>query len=158
MSNTVEFQKYLSDLDKLTDEGTPYSKLTDQYMPSRGQGDTKASQLVTATNKILYRWYNGGDTIQSDVNDLTDYANWIEKYIREEPEINKIMASAEKYTDSESPDYILYVLIPLIKFVFREDFLAGLATESRVGSIYECSGRFVYNDTHNDYEDDNEDM
>ena len=158
MSNNVEFQKYLGDLNKLTDKDTPYSKLSDQYMPSTGQGDTKASQLVTAANKILYRWYNDGDAITSRDNNLTDYANWIEKYVREEPKINRIMAAAEKYTNPDSSDYILYVLIPLIKFVFREDFLAELATESRVGSIYECSGRFIYNDYDNDYEDDDEDM
>ena len=33
----------------------------DKYMPSSGEGETMASQIATAINKLVYKWYNDGD-------------------------------------------------------------------------------------------------
>ena len=58
-------------------------------MPSYGEGDSKASQIVTAVNKLLYGWYNNGDVLDNQcrqewsehgVNDLSNYANWLYEY------------------------------------------------------------------------------
>ena len=33
----------------------------ERYLPDRGEGETKATQIVTAVNKLIYMWYNNGD-------------------------------------------------------------------------------------------------
>ena len=136
-----DLQTLMVEFNNLTDENSSYSILTDKYLPSKGQGENKASQLVTAANNIIYGWYNNGDTISGDGNDLTSYANWIHKYIKE-PEIRKILK--DDHIDYNDTYYLSEIILPLIKFVFREDFLEGLASQEIEGDIYECNGR-IYN-------------
>ena len=136
-----DLQTLMVEFNNLTDENSLYGILTDKYLPSEGQGESKASQLVTAANKIIYGWYNNGDTISGNGNDLTSYANWIDQYIKE-PEIRKILK--DDYIDYSDVDYLSEIILPLIKFVFREDFLEGLASQGAEDSIYSCEGR-IYN-------------
>ena len=136
-----DLQTLMVEFNSLTDENSSYSILTDKYLPEDGQGENKASQLVTAANNIIYGWYNNGDTISGNGNDLTSYANWIDKYIKE-PEIRKILK--DDYIDYNDTYYLSEIILPLIRFVFREDFLEGLASQEIEGDIYECSGR-IYN-------------
>ena len=95
----------------------------------------------TAANKIIYGWYNNGDTISGDGNDLTSYANWIDRHIKE-PEIRKILK--DDHIDYNDTYYLSEIILPLIRFVFREDFLEKLASQEIEGDIYECQGR-IYN-------------
>lgn len=136
-----DLQTLIAEFSSLTDENSSYSILTDKYLPSEGQGKNKASQLVTAANKIIYGWYNNGDTISGNGNDLTSYANWIDRHIKE-PEIRKILR--DDYIDYIDTCYLDEIILPLIKYVFREDFLEGLASQEVEGDIYECQGR-IYN-------------
>ena len=136
-----DLQVLMVELNNLTGENSSYSILINRYLPSMNQGKNKASQLVTAANKIIYGWYNNGDTISGNGNDLTSYANWIDKYIKE-PEIRKILK--DDFIDYNDTYYLSEIILPLIKFVFREDFLEGLASQEAEGDIYECSGR-IYN-------------
>ena len=136
-----DLQALMVEFNSLTDENSSYGILTNKYLPSEGQGENKASQLVTATNKIIYGWYNNGDTISGNGNDLTSYANWIDQNIKE-PEIRKILK--DDYIDYIDADYLDEIILPLIKFVFREDFLEGLAVQETEDNIYECEGR-IYN-------------
>lgn len=136
-----DLQTLMVEFDNLTDENSSYSILTDRYLPSMNQGKNKASQLVTAANKIIYGWYNNGDTISGNGNDLTSYANWIDRHIKE-PEIRKILK--DDYIDYIDTYYLDEIILPLIKFVFREDFLEELSSQEIEGDIYECQGR-IYN-------------
>ena len=136
-----DLQVLMVELNNLTGENSSYSILINRYLPSMNQGKNKASQLVTAANKIIYGWYNNGDTISGNGNDLTSYANWIDKYIKE-PEIRKILK--DDYIDYNDTYYLSEIILPLIRFVFREDFLEKLASQEAEGDIYECSGR-IYN-------------
>ena len=136
-----DLQTLMVEFNSLTDENSSYSILTDKYLPSKGQGENKASQLATAANNIIYGWDNNGDTISGDGNDLTSYANWIDRHIKE-PEIRKILK--DDFIDYDDTYYLSEIILPLIKFVFREDFLEGLASQEIEGDIYECQGR-IYN-------------
>lgn len=136
-----DLQTLMVEFNNLTDENSSYGILTDKYLPSDGQGVNKASQLVAAANKIIYGWYNNGDTISGDGNDLTSYANWIDRHIKE-PEIRKILK--DDHIDYNDTYYLSEIILPLIKFVFREDFLEGLAAQEVEGNIYNCDGR-IYN-------------
>ena len=65
-----------------------YEALISRYMPESDEGDTMASQVVTAVNKLVYKWYNDGDVfdnahyIEGWANDLSSYANWLVKWSR----------------------------------------------------------------------------
>ena len=136
-----DLQTLMIEFNSLTDENSSYGILTNKYLPSEGQGENKASQLVTAANNIIYGWYNNGDTISGDGNDLTSYANWIDRHIKE-PEIRKILK--DDFIDYNDTYYLSEIILPLIKFVFREDFLEKLTSQEAEGDIYECNGR-IYN-------------
>lgn len=38
-----------------------YDEVIELYLPDRGEGKTKATQIVTAVNKLIYKWFNDGD-------------------------------------------------------------------------------------------------
>lgn len=65
-----------------------FKDITDKYMSNEGEGETMASQIVTAINKLVYKWYNDGDVfdnvhsgLEGWANDLSSYANWLYKYV-----------------------------------------------------------------------------
>ena len=60
-----------------------FKAINSEYLPARGEGETKATQIVTAVNKLVYKWYNDGDVFDNTgalsgwANDLSSYANWL---------------------------------------------------------------------------------
>lgn len=50
------------------------------YFVREGEGETKASQLVTACCKIVYRYYNDGDRYDRANGGIGTYSAWIRKY------------------------------------------------------------------------------
>ena len=42
------------------------SALFDELVPSFGKAESKAGEIVRATNRIIYRWFNDGDKIGLD--------------------------------------------------------------------------------------------
>ena len=145
--------KNMERFNQLTNENSLYSKLNKDYLPSTDEGTNLAEQLVTATNKLIYKWYNDGDVIAGDGNDLTNYANWIDMNFKE---TQSIFVKAETIYNSDDEDYLNLVLIPLIEFVFDEDRLKELSRYECKGSIYNCGGRFEYNDNSYNYNNDDE--
>ena len=43
-----------------------FEPIIDKYMPDIGEGDSLASQMVTAVNKLIYKWYNDGDVYDNN--------------------------------------------------------------------------------------------
>ena len=128
-----------------------FEGIISKYMPLQGEGDTMASQAVTAVNKLVYKWYNDGDVFDTTynlkgwANDLSSYANWLAKYAQGAEDIlNGIttLKSGEKYEE---------LLAELADLILTEDYLEKLPTEKQ-GSIYDCEGDYRY--TENDYEED----
>ena len=122
--------------------------IEEKYLPDRGEGETKATQAVTAITKLVYKWYNDGDvfdnthsTLGGWCNDLSSYANWLDKYIGEKrKEVSDNLHRIERiHTQAEYEQLLWYV-----HEQFDEDFLEELNKESKEGSIYECEGYFVY--------------
>lgn len=125
-----------------------FKGIIDKYMPAMGEGDTMASQAVTAVNKLVYKWYNDGDVFDNTynlngwANDLSSYANWLAKYAQGAEDIlNGIttLKSGEKYEE---------LLAELADLILTEDYLEKLPTEKQ-GSIYDCEGAYRY--AENDY-------
>lgn len=139
-----------------------YVPIINKYMQPSDEGDTMASQAVTAINKLVYKWFNDGDVydntynLEGWANDLSSYANWLWKYL---PDTRYSLALIEKAgggMSSEEDDYeeILQLLCDL---VLNDEFLDKYKDEPKQGSIYNCDGPFVFIDRPYDYDEDDED-
>lgn len=121
-----------------------FEEITDKYLPPMGEGETKATQLVTAVSKLVYKWYNDGDVYDNTAyldgwcNDLSVYANWIyNNYPESQPILDRIF----KVYDDAGYEHILKELSD--KFL-DEKFLALENEKPLSGSIYSEKGRFVF--------------
>lgn len=143
-----------------------FDSITEMYLPSYGEGETMATQAVTAVTKLVYKWYNDGDVYDNTyqlkgwANDLSSYANWLYKYIPESQSILDKISSVN--TDGDYEDLILR---PLADTILNADYLNYLNTfAQKQGSIYDCDGPFEFvedyedeDDYYDDYEDEDED-
>lgn len=136
------------------DDFDKFEDIIHKYMPAMGEGETLASQAVTAINKLIYKWYNDGDVydnryfLQGWANDLSSYANWLYSYI---PQTRVILDRIKKDTDDTYSD----TLMLLAGNVLKPEFLAKLETEPKMGSIYEEDGPFEFVE-YSDYDEDDD--
>ena len=121
-----------------------FDGINELYLPARGEGETKATQIVTAVNKLVYKWYNDGDVFDNTHylegwwNDLSDYANWLYENTKNAWKIlNKISVC---YDDSDYEE----LLKELADELLNEEYLAEQNNEEKVGTIYECDGKFKF--------------
>lgn len=121
-----------------------FSDILAQYLPDRGEGETKATQVATAISKLVYKWYNDGDVYDNRyaldgwANDLSSYANWLDEYILEAP---GILRDIKHVTTENSYEQLLY---RLCSAVVVPEKLENWNTEAKVGSVYDCSGPFEF--------------
>ena len=131
-----------------------FEEITDKYMSSQGEGDTLASQIVTAINKLVYKWYNDGDVFDNVhsglsgwANDLSSYANWLYKYCEEAKPI-----LYDIYGMSDESDYET-LLQELADACLNEEFLKEFE-KPKQGSIYDCDGPFEFSEYSEDEEEE----
>ena len=138
-----------------------FEELIDKYIPMRGEGETKATQIVTAVNKLVYKWYNDGDVFDNSYalegwcNDLSSYANWLYEHTNVDVILAKI---ANCLNDSDYEDLLKEVTDMLLD----EEYLAKMDKEKKVETIYKCDGIFkwvepVEDEDDWDYEEEDED-
>lgn len=133
-----------------------FEPIEDKYLPAKGEGTTRATQIVTAVCKLVYKWYNDGDVFDNThhiggcCNDLSSYANWLYQYTKDSWEIlNKI----EKCREDDDYEYLLKELADKL---FDEEYLAEQDKKEKVGTIYNCDGKFEYDESYNDDEEDDD--
>ena len=121
-----------------------FERAVSAYMPARGEGETMASQIATAVNKLVYKWYNDGDVFDNThymtgwMNDLSDYANWLYKNV---PVSRSVLDQIETcYTEDDYAD----MLFELALFCLDMNFLGRYDKRKKTGSIYDCGGKFKY--------------
>lgn len=135
-----------------------FTPIVNEYIPDQGEGETMASQIATAVNKLVYRWYNDGDTydyVNGFIGGLSTYANWLYKYV---PETRNILDSITNvYNDDEYEN----ILKRLADLTLNKEFLWEYSTESMKNSIYECDGPFsdeeYWEDGEDEYSDEEDD-
>lgn len=119
-----------------------FDEANDKYLPSIGEGDNMATQICTAVNKLIYKWYNDGDVYDNTysltgwLNDLSSYANWLRKYVYAY-ELDRI-----KYCEDDE-DYE-EILAYLADTYLDIKFLDTWAQYEKVGSVYNCDGPFEF--------------
>ena len=124
------------------EEFDKYNEIICKYMPHSGEGDTMASQAVTAVNKLVYKWYNDGDVYDNThcldgwCNDVSSYANWLYNNLGAYfLDMVWMAASGDDYEE---------ILYQLAEFVLDEDYLERLGRKEKKGSIYDCEGIFTF--------------
>ena len=133
-----------------------YKEIDKKYLPSRGEGETMASQIVTALTKLVYKWYNDGDVFDNTNllkgwwNNLSSYANWLNKYVPNEA--SNILYKIRECTCGEEYEDLLKELVDTLE---DEQYLEEMNKQPKVGSIYNCDGIFKFkeNNEKEDYYD-----
>lgn len=124
------------------DDFDRFEKIIDKYMPSYGEGETVASQAVTAVNKLIYKWYNDGDVFDNTYhmegwwNDLSSFANWLSEHYGQW----HILCQIGDVRDNSDYEDLLW---QLATNVLDESKLKDAEIPKR-GSIYDCSGPFRF--------------
>ena len=126
-----------------------YTATIDRYMPMRGEGETKASQICTAVNKLIYKWYNDGDVydnvnspINGWCNDLSSYANWLYKVCDYSTGCGDVLCNiTECFTDMDY-EHLLKDLADCL--LGDEEWLDMQNSQAKLGSIYDCDGPFKF--------------
>ena len=139
------------------DEFDKFDSVQDLYLPVSGEGETKATQIVTAVTKLVYKYYNDGDVFDGTYelthgyNDLSSYANWLNNYCPNAAGHLAKIISAHSFDDYED------LLMGLAEMAFDEDFLAEMNKIPKEGSIYECDGVYKYGEYEYDEDKDRDD-
>ena len=121
-----------------------FSEINDEYLPDRGEGETEASQIVTAVNKLIYKWYNDGDVYENRyhlegwANDLSSYANWLHEHVPESVDILEEIPDCLDDSDYED------LLKKLADTLLNENLLKKYNQTNKSGSIYDCEGPFEF--------------
>lgn len=160
-SKTKSFVNTLHNQNKITEsvDWSYYNKfknILDKYMSNSGEGETMASQIVTAINKLIYKWYNDGDVydnvnsgMQGWANDLSDYANWLDKYCKP---ASRILDSIYNCSNDDEYENILKALADKC---LDEKYLSTMEEKPKQGSIYDCEGQYEFKeqDENDEWED-----
>lgn len=139
-----------------------FSDISDKFLPVKGEGDTVATQIVTAVNKLVYKWFNDGDVYDNTnyldgwCNDLSSYANWLYEYA---PYTRNIL---DRIRDITTGDEYTKLLYDLCELTLNEEYLSEFVNSEKIGTIYECDGPFEFTEGDStdwdDYEEDEEDL
>lgn len=130
-----------------------FERVNGMFLPIRGEGENKAEQVVTAVNKLVYKWYNDGDVFDNThylsgwANDLSSYANWLHAHTSAGRILEKVWCCRN---DSDYEDLLAQLADKLLD---GED-LEVMAREPKVGSIYDCDGPFRFEWLDEEDEDD----
>ena len=122
-----------------------FEDINNRYLPDYGEGDTMATQICTAVNKLVYKWYNDGDVFDNTYimdgwfNDLSSYANWLATYCKDQT-----ASILERITTVMNDDEYEDMLKDLTNAVFQPEFLAVMDSMPKTGSVYDCSGAYHF--------------
>ena len=142
------------------DDFDRWNEQNDRYLPVSGEGKTMATQIVTAITKLVYKWFNDGDVFDNTgsmdgwFNDLSDYANWLAKYV---PGADKVLSRVYGCRNDEEYTELLYDLCEAL--LDMED-LERWDKQPKQGCIYDCEGRYQFEERYDDddYEYEEEEM
>lgn len=128
-----------------------FEEFNDKYMPDCGEGETVASQVVTAVTKLVYKWYNDGDVydntryLEGWCNDLSSYANWLRQNVGAGEILDKIYKAK---TEAEYEN----ILKELADKYLNKETLEAFDKLQKTGTIYKCEGPYEFIEQYDDEE------
>lgn len=134
-----------------------FDEADELYLPTMGEGETLATQIVTAVTKLVYKWFNDGDIYDNSTNpfrvsgnDLSSYANWLDQHT----EYGDIL---KRIGGCNTDDEYTTLLYDLCEASCDLEKLAEQNKKPKEGSIYKCEGVFQiveYPEDDEEWEDD----
>lgn len=130
-----------------------FKAVNEKYLPVQGEGGTVATQIATAVNKLVYKWYNDGDVYDNTyhlngwANDLSSYANWLYENTKDAWRILNKIESCTSECDYED------LLKELADKLLDETYLNEQNGYKKAGTVYNCDGKFKFD---NSIEEDDE--
>lgn len=130
-----------------------FEEIDEKYLPSMGEGENMATQIVTAVTKLVYKWFNDGDVYDNTYhlsgwcNDLSSYANWLYKYADGAKDI------LERIKTISSEDEYEKLLYDLCERTQNFEYLKKYEKHDKVDSIYDCDGPFQFVEDYDEDED-----
>ena len=127
-----------------------FEPICDKYLPASGEGDSMATQIVTAITKLVYKFYNDGDVFDNTyhlsgwVNDISSYANWLFTYIN--------LTELLDIRNIKTNDEYSVLLLKIANKCMNEEYLEQYKDEPKKGSIYDCDGIFWFSELEDDYD------
>lgn len=139
-----------------------FNDVNDLYLPDYGEGDTIATQIVTAVNKLVYKWFNDGDVYDNTrvgygseiwgfANDLSSYANWLYNLSVTPNDERSLLKRIWSINNGREYEDILY---QLCTDLLDPDYLEAMNKYPARGSVYDANGPFEWIE---DVEEDGED-
>ena len=136
-----------------------FAQIDEKYLPAKGEGETMATQICTAVNKLIYKWYNDGDVYDNTAalsgwcNDLSSYANWLAEYVDGAMEILRCILACRLY--KITPEALYEQILKMLADTFlTEECLDKYAKVEKRGSVYDCEGVFQYEEPEEEEEDE----
>ena len=134
-------------------------RMNELYLLDYGEGDTMANQIAAAVNKLVFKWFNDGDVfdnahtgLEGFANDISDCANWLYTYV---PITKEPLSGALKWISEQKYEDILLGVFALT--LCDEDLMSNYSNLPAIGSIYDCSGPFTWDESlydEDEYEDE----
>lgn len=121
-----------------------FKEIKDEYLPSMGEGENMATQIVTATAKLVYKWYNDGDVYDNQhkmegwCNDLSSYANWLYENAKGTDVILYRIMTCKTHAEYEQ------ILKDLVDITNTKEYLKEYENQEKHGTIYDCLGPFIF--------------
>lgn len=134
-----------------------FEEINDKYLPMQGEGGTRATQVVTAVNKLVYKWYNDGDVydntynLEGWCNDISTFANWLAAYAGADDILSRIEKIDNRTIEENEAEYE-HILKDLADRYLDMETLDQLNTWPKVGSVYTAKGPYVFEE-HEEEED-----
>lgn len=142
-------------------EFNKFEEVNNEYLPDYGEGNTMATQIATAVNKIIYKYFNDGDVFDNTyylegwANDISSYANWLYN------NIDGCDTILEKIYNIKSEGEYEDMLYELAEHCLSKDFIEKYAESKKVSSVYDADGPFKFElpeeDSEDEWEEEDED-
>lgn len=126
-----------------------FKAISGKYLPNYGEGESIATQIVTAVNKLVYKWYNDGDvfdntcSLEGWANDLSSYANWLREHTNAKDILDRV------YDCKNDGDYE-DLLKALADRLLDDEDLELEAQIEKAGSIYEAKGPYRFEERYDE--------
>ena len=120
-------------------------RIEEKFLPRSGEGTNLMSQAVTATSKLIYKWFNDGDVFDNTyglegwANDLSSYANWLDSHI---PETQGCLARIKSIKSDENA--YTQLLYDLLHIVMNDGMVNKYWKTSAEDTIYDCDGPYEF--------------
>lgn len=119
-------------------------KLVAKYLTPYGQGDTLATQIATAVNRLVYKWYVDGVVYHGTIympgweNDISGAANWLAKYV------DGAEAILDRIHECRTEEECESILDDIVVHCIKEDIFEAAVNAPAVGDVYNEQGAYKF--------------